>query len=102
MKGYTMTITKIEAGEYKVCETTLSWSKWETYTGEIRIYKYPSHSCFGNWGIVFEFEDENGIKGICNTERDEFFYTLKAAKDYFNNGGKVVVGWHKNRITTSY
>lgn len=97
-----MTITKITAGEYKVCETTLSWNEWETYTGEIRIYKYPSHSCFGNWGIVFEYEDENGIKGIINTERYEFFYTLKAAKDYFNNGGKVVVGCYKNRITTSY
>ncbi len=97
-----MTITKITAGEYKVCETTLSWSKWETYTGEIRIYKYPADRDFGNWGIVFEFEDENGIKGICNTERDEFFHTLKAAKDYFSNGGKVVVGCYKNRITTSY
>jgi len=88
-KEQNMNITKIEAGEYKVCEATLSWNEYSTYTGEIRIYKYPADGEFGNWGVVFEWEDENGIKGIANTERDEFFFTLRGAKEFFANGGEV-------------
>ena len=84
-----MKITKIKAGEYKVCETTLSWNEWETYTGEIRIYNYPADGCFGNWGVVFEYTDKFGNECISNTERGEFFFTLAEAKDYFHNGGAV-------------
>ena len=101
-KGYKMTITKITSGEYKVHKTTLSWNEYSTYTGEIRIYKYPACYAWGTWGVVFENQDEYGNDCIATTEINEYFYTLKEAKEHFKNGGKIIEGSHKYRITTSY